>query len=105
MSKIKKFKESGLIGLEFKYIVEIQERDLLDLIHWSRRYCDSRSTYAPTVFNQVYERIIQNYPEIIQKDQFDHTLYNKGEFWPYCQDGMYNKETGSYDAMPKNIKR
>ena len=84
--------------------VEIEEKDLLDLIWWARRYCDSRSTFAPTEFNQLYERVVQMYEEIVQKDQFDHILFNKGEFWPYAQDGMYNKDTGAYNAMPRKRK-
>lgn len=48
----------------------------------------------------MYEKIVQMNPEILQKDQFDPTLKNKGEFWPYAQDGMYNPTSGAYNAMP-----
>ena len=78
--------------------MKIEEKDLLELIFWARRYCDGRATYAPSEFNKLYANITSKHPEIIQKDQFDSTLYNKGEFWPYAQDGMYNSNTGSYDA-------
>ena len=84
--------------------MQIAEKDLLELIFWARRYCDGRSTYAPTEFNWLYERLVQLNPDISVKDQFDHTLYNKGEFWPYAQDGMYNPMTRAYDAMPRKPK-
>jgi hypothetical protein len=86
--------------------IEILEKDLLELIFWARRYCDRRSTYAPTEFNWLYERICGLYPDITVKDQFDDTLYNNGECWPYAQDGQYNPNTGAYDAIPsKKIKK
>lgn len=46
------------------------EQQLLDLIHWARRYCDERTTYAPTSFNQEYENIVQMNLEIGKEDQF-----------------------------------
>ncbi len=72
---------------------------LLDLIFWARRYCDGRSTYAPSSFNKIYKEIRSEYPDLLRcKDQFDDTLKDKGAFWPYAQDGMYNPENGSFDA-------
>ncbi len=77
----------------------IQKQDLIDLIHWSRRYCDGRATYAAHGFNQVYKKIRSQNPDFLRcMDEFDETLKDKGAYWPYAQDGMYNKETGSYDA-------
>ena len=82
-----------------KNMVEIEEHDLIDLIHWARRYCDARATYAPSAFNNVYERIKIKTPELLtSQDQFDCTLKDKGIHWPYAQDGMYNSETGAFDA-------
>lgn len=75
---------------------EIEEQDLLDLIHWSRRYCDKRSTFAPSEFNRVYKRILEKYPGLV--DVFDKTLKEGGRFFPYAQDGMHNEKTGEYDA-------
>lgn len=82
--------------------VEIEEKDLLDLIHWARRYCDYRSTYAPSSFNQLYDKIVHFNPSIKDEDEFDPTLMDEGKFFPYAQDGHYDPKTGSYDALPKN---
>ncbi len=78
--------------------IKISERDLAELVGWARRYVDKRSTYAANQFNQIYETIIERNPEFPMFDQFDHTIYNKGEFFPFAQDGMYNSDTGSFDA-------
>lgn len=85
--------------------IEIEEKDFLQLIYWARRYCDGRSTYVASEFNKLHEKITMEYPEIIQNDQYDSTLYNKGQFWPYAQDGMYNPNTGAYDAMIRKPKK
>lgn len=79
--------------------LQIDPIDLMDLIHWARRYCDRRSTYAPSSFNVVYQRIRSEYPDIVRcDDKFDKTLMDDGSYWPYAQDGMFNKETGAFDA-------
>ena len=56
--------------------MKISEEDLLELIYWARRYCDGRATYAPSRFNQLYDKIVQMNPTIFikEKDQFDQTL-------------------------------
>ncbi len=83
-------------------LYDIEERDLLDLIHWARRYCDYRSTYAPSSFNACYDRIKKLHPNLIEmKDNLDKTLMLDGKFWPYAQDGMYDASTGIFDARPK----
>ncbi len=74
----------------------IQENDLLALIHWARRYCDCRRTFSPSEFNKLYKRIIAKYPEL--PDVPDNTLKYGGRYFPYAQDGMYDEETGAYDA-------
>lgn len=83
-------------------MIKIEEDHLLELIYWARRYCDRRSTYAPSRFNQLYENIVHLNPTISikEKDQFDQTLMDKGKYWPYAQDGMFNETTGAYDARP-----
>lgn len=82
-----------------KLQVKINSDDLMELIYWARRYCDRRSTGAPHNFNLLYARIRSEYPDLIRcKDEFDKTLMDQGAFWPYAQDGMYNKETGVFDA-------
>lgn len=112
-SRLEIFKERGLIGClndsgvtseNYKKVIpmEIDEDHLLELIFWARRYCDNRSTYSPTRFNHLYENIVRLNPELKEKDQFDHTLKDKGKYWPWAQDGMYNEEKGHYDARPRN---
>ncbi len=86
-------------------MIEIQEDHLLDLLHWARRYCDRRATYTPYDFNRIYNAIMLSYPFILDRDEFDKTLMNQGEFFPYAQDGMYNKDTNAYNALPKNPYR
>lgn len=89
-----------------KFIIDIinnfllvDEDDLLELVYWARRYCDGRSTYAPTRFNWIYQKIRSENPDLIRcKDQFDKTLKDKGAYWPYAQDGQYDSKTGSFDA-------
>ena len=79
--------------------IEVEENDLIQLIYYARRYCDGRSTYAPSEFNKIYSRIKSDNPDFIKfYDIKDKTLMNEGEFWPYAQDGMYNPETGIFDA-------
>lgn len=82
-----------------KDTVEIRIQDLLDLIHWARRYCDYRRTYVPSDFNRIYDRIKERYPDL--KDEMDETLMENGKFWPYAQDGQYNEKTGNFDARPR----
>lgn len=80
-------------------LIQVSRDDLMELIYWARRYCDRRSTYAPTRFNSIYSRIRIAYPDVMRcHDEFDETLMEKGAYWPYAQDGMYNKETGDFDA-------
>jgi hypothetical protein len=109
-SKLKKLRKSGLIGClndtcitsenykKREKMIEIEIDDLLELIHWARRYCDQRSTYAPSNFNKLYDKLLLSYPFLKDKDPFDKTLMNKGEFFPYAQDGMYYPENGAFDA-------
>lgn len=85
--------------------IKIEEHQLLDLIHWARRYCDGRATYSPFSFNQLYENIVQLNPQIKEKDQFDDILMEKGKYWPYAQDGQFNEKTGSYEARPRSYSK
>lgn len=86
--------------------VAIEIKDLFDLIHWARRYCDGRSTFAPSSFNQVYSRIRSAYPDLVRcNDRMDETLMGRGAYWPYAQDGMYNPNTVNYDARKPNFER
>jgi hypothetical protein len=82
--------------------IQVLECDLLDLIHYARRYCDSRSTYAPREFNKIYIRIKLAYPNFIRKDEFDNTLKDSGTYWPYAQDGMFNKEKDAFNALQED---
>lgn len=88
--------------------MEIDEDHLLELIFWARRYCDERSTYAPTRFNWLYYHIMSKYPDMRSRDNFDSTLKDRGKYWPYAQDGMFSEETGAFDARysgPKMIEK
>lgn len=81
--------------------VKVHLSDLLEMVYWARRYCDGRSTYAPSSFNNRYESL--NYDTMGQlkiEDKKDDTLTNQGEFWPYAQDGMYDAEMKSFNAVP-----
>ena len=88
-------------------MIKIEKDNLLELIYWARRYCDGRSTYAPSRFNQLYENTEQLNPtlSIKEKDQFDPTLTDEGKYWPYAQDGMFNEKTGAYDARPIKVRK
>lgn len=80
-------------------MIEIEEYQLLDLLHWSRRYCDGRSTYAAHTFNKIYKDIYSYRPDLLDlNDKPDKTLMNGGAYWPYAQDGMYDPETERFDA-------
>ena len=82
--------------------VHIKESDLIDLIHWARRYCDNRATYAANSFNNIYNRIALEHPDLIRaKDLIDETLKEKGKYWPYAQDWNYNDETNVFEARPR----
>lgn len=79
--------------------IEIDHRDLADLIFYARRYCDRRKTYACREFNDIYKRIWSDNPDFIRTyDKMDRILRDQGKFWPYVQDGDYNEETGAFDA-------
>ena len=84
--------------------MEIEEHILLDLVFWARRYCDGRSTYAPSAFNQLYDKIVQLNPLLKEIDKFDDILMNQGEYWPYAQDGMFKENSGSFDARPRQSR-
>jgi|GEM_PF-4561465 hypothetical protein len=84
---------------EYSAKIEIEEEDLLDLIHWARRYCDKRCTGVAHQFNGIYKRLRSAYPDLLRtRDLFDKTLMNNSEFWPYAQDGDFKDENGGYDA-------
>lgn len=82
--------------------IPVGAKDLSDLIYYARRYCDGRATYAPHTFNEIYARIRSDNPDFIRcYDWQDETLMGDGRYWPYAQDGMYDEETGKFDARPK----
>jgi hypothetical protein len=69
-------------------LISIDKQDLLNLIHWARRYCDNRQTYAVS-FNTIYERIRSDNPDFIRFDQFDKSLRFGGLNWPKASE-RYN---------------
>lgn len=84
--------------------VTISSRHLLDLIYWARRYCDGRATFAPKDFNEIYQSIRSDYPDLLRcYDQFDATLKDNGAYWPYAQDGMYNADNNTFNAVPREV--
>ncbi len=78
--------------------VTMDQKDALELIYWARRYCDGRSTYAPSSFNDALKRIRSANESVILGDIFDQTLMDGGSHWPFAQDGMYDAQSGAYDA-------
>jgi len=81
----------------------IDKDDLMNLIYFSRRYCDGRSTYAPHLFNDIYKKIRSEYPDFIRnEDKFDETLTEKGIYYPYAQDGMHD---GKFFDATKTLKQ
>jgi hypothetical protein len=78
--------------------VTMDLKDAIDLIHWARRYCDGRSTPAPSSFNQILKRVRAENESLIMHDTFDQTLKSGGLHWPFAQDGMYDAQSGVYDA-------
>ncbi len=105
MKKTRRSQLALAVGISFNKennMLQIEQEDLLDLLHWARRYCDRRSTYAPSEFNKIYDALILKYPFIQDKDRMDETLMDKGKFFPYCQDGMFNPETNHFNAVSSN---
>ena len=83
-------------NVESRYI---RDKDLADLICWARRYCDFRTTFAPSSFNLFYKRFERDNPEFCKVyDKQDIVLMENGRYWPYAQDGNYNEKTGDFDA-------
>lgn len=82
--------------------IKITVYQLLDLIHWARRYCDGRKTPAPHQFNLMYWEIINRYPDIatMDKEKIDITISN----FPFAQDGMYEEGDSNFDAIPAKAK-
>lgn len=85
-------------------MIVIEERDLLNLIKWSRRYCDSRKTYVASSFNDILYGLYKKYPHLKREDKVDDCLMNEGEFFPWAQDGSYNKYTGYFDATKEKYE-
>lgn len=78
-------------------MIPVYKNHLLDLLYWARRYCDGRATYAPSNFNQIYKWIAKD-NRVLPGDMLDQTLKENGKYWPYAQDGMYDENTGAFDA-------
>jgi len=94
-------------------MVEIDLYDLVDMMYWSRRYCDGRSTYAPSDFNIKYRKFLLLYGEKNDRayggkaligDHHDHVLTHDGRYWPFAVDGDYNPDTGEFGYGLPNIE-
>jgi hypothetical protein len=81
-------------------MIEVPNHILRDLLFFSRRYCDGRRTYAPSEFNDIYMELEKLHGSALIRaiDMPDKTLMDGGNFWPYAQDGMYDEQTGHFDA-------
>lgn len=83
-------------------MIQIEKQDLLDLVHWARRYCDGRSTYAPHTFNVIYRKLRSLNPDAMRADSFDQTLKDDGTYWPFAHDGMFDPVNNvGWDARPR----
>ncbi len=76
----------------------VSQKLLMELLFWARRYCDGRSTYAPSTFNGIYAVLMEKCPELVDFDRMDDTLTANGKYWPHAQDGMYDEVTGHFEA-------
>lgn len=68
--------------------VSIDARNLLELIHWARRYADKRCTYVPDDFNRIYNEIMSQYPLLKEHEFLDKTLAEDGKYFPYATIGI-----------------
>lgn len=64
-------------------MLEVRKRDLLDLVHWSRRYCSGRLTGAPSEFNQVYDTLKARYPQAMESEHSDAHVIST---YPYAEE-------------------
>lgn len=82
--------------------IKITVRQLLDLIHWARRYCNGRSTSSPHDFNLMYWELANRYPDIVtfDKEKPDNSI----EFFPFAQDGMFRKEDNRFNAIKPGME-
>lgn len=86
--------------------LNISEHDILELIHFARRYCDGRKTGVAKEFNEIYDRIRKNnltYYGFLNLKKLPNEQDNSHvcKFFPYAQDGDYDEKTGNFDAIPK----
>lgn len=94
-----KFKRESIVKTKKKLRkVSIKGSDLLELIHWARRYADRRSTFVPSDFNRIYDEIMTQYPFLKEHEFIDETLSENGRYFPYAQDGDYNENIARFDA-------
>ena len=77
--------------------VEVSVHHLMELVWMARRYVNGRSTYAPHIFNGIYEALRDDHPELFENEPLDTTI----QYFPYAQDGMFNPDTGDFDARPE----
>lgn len=69
--------------------VSISANDLIELIHWARRYADCRVTWVPNDFNKIYDRIMDEYPFMKEYEFIDESLTENGKYFPYAKDGKF----------------
>lgn len=71
--------------------VDVDARDLLELIHWARRYADMRCTWVPGDFNKIYDKIIIKNPWITDLEFVDKYLTENGRYFPYAVHGNFKE--------------
>jgi len=77
---------------DYSAAIEVEPHILADLIHWSRRYCAGRMTYAPSSFNSHLALLVRRNPELAKLDKKDVVLKDG---WPWAIDG-----SPTVDARP-----
>ena len=67
--------------------ISISKVDLLDLIHWARRYCDKEGGVSAKRFNGVYRRIRSDAQDLLRSfDCLDPILKDRGINWPLANE-------------------
>lgn len=80
-------------------MIEIEQEDLLQLIHWARRYCDGKCTFDPYEFNSMYRKLRQLNPNLMDADKIDNRLSDDGMQWPYAVEGMAQFCSNGYNPF------
>jgi hypothetical protein len=75
-----------------KITLTIEEYDLLELIHYARRYCDGRYTGAPDNFNAIYDRLRTAAGVTLQEERSDAHVVTSFPYATYGPDKKHLKQ-------------